>query len=273
MRCDGATFAKAWLAVALASGKDAKNDPAVLHRTVAIEEFLRGVRLVATDRTLLLTAWVPDLDYDADQEPGLDEAPDRVVVAHDGDGRARSLSGYVLALFNHLSEVDQEKPGAIEVEVRFDVRVPPGTMINGAQLDETLDGLEPRFVVLNVPDVERVYLPVVESEFPQWRSLVLGHRPRRTDRVALSPSIAERLCKVSRYAVGPLVWQFGGKDRAALVSYPDADPLVQGVFMPRKLEVEGHHDPDDNDDGGPGSDDGDDDSEGADARARLEVVR
>ena len=83
MRFDAPTFARAWLCVRQATAT--KDDAAVLSKTVAVEEFDHGTRLVATDRYMLLTAWVPRLrppeapDYRA-AEPGIAEVPNLLRV-------------------------------------------------------------------------------------------------------------------------------------------------------------------------------------------------
>lgn len=232
MRFDGPSLAHAWLAVAQASGQD-KNIP-TLYRAVAIEEYVAGVRLVATDRWVLLTAWVPDLDsYYGSGGPMLDEAPDRVVVAADPDGRGRSLLGYVCSLANRIAE-DDYVPGQLEISIDFDVRLPVG-----AGQDATLEGLEPTYTVLNVPDTEKVHLPVVEATYPEWRSIIMGFTAERTSELGLNPEVLERLAKVRKHAAGPLVWRFGGADHAALIEYRESDPHVSGVVMPTKLHVEG----------------------------------
>jgi hypothetical protein len=236
MRFDGPTLARAWLAVAHASSSD-KVLP-TLYRTVIVEEFPSGVRLWATDRVLLLTAWVPDLDSWDGAEPEIDQAPDRVVICADLDGRARSLFGYVLALQGRLPVDVREEPGEIELGMRFDAKLPAGA---GGD-DATLDGMDPTFTVLDVPDTERVYLQVVEAQAPDWRPIVLGHENRKADRLQVTAEVLERVAKVRKHAAGPLEWRFGGRERAARIVYPESDPLIEGVFMPRKLEVPGHHD-------------------------------
>lgn len=225
MRFDAPTLAHAWLAVAQAAGAD-KNIP-LLRKTVAIEEHTRGVRLVSTDRYVLLTAWVPEIEFHNDTGPDFDEAPIRTVVASDVDGRGRSLLGYVCSLINRDYAEDEYVPGELEIEVAFDARMPAGT---GGP--ETLEGLEPTYTVLQVRDVEKVYLPVVEGTFPDWRAIAAGFSPATTSAVALNPEVVERLAKVRKHAAGPLLWEFGGADKAALVEYSNSDPLVHGVVMP-----------------------------------------
>lgn len=241
MRFDAPTLAHAWLAVAQAASDD-KTVP-ILRKTVAIEEHTRGVRLVSTDRFVLLTAWVPEVEFHYDSGPDFDEAPIRTVVAADVDGRGRSLLGYVCSLINRDYPEDEYAPGQLEVEVEFDARMPAGT--SGGQ--ETLEGLEPTYTVLQVRDVEKVYLPVVDGHFPDWRTIASSFSPATTSTVALNPEVVERLAKVRKHAAGPLLWEFGGADKAALVQYSNSDPLVHGVVMPiREEKDEQAREPDSN---------------------------
>jgi hypothetical protein len=234
VRFDGPHLAHAWLAVAAASGTY-KDGPPQLYKTVAIEEHPTGVRLIATDRFVLLTAWVPDLDHYYDSAPEFDQAPDRVVVARDADGRGRSLHGYVCSLaariMREAGEMGEYVPGQIELKLEFDVRIPAGTQ-RAAQ--EPLEGMEPTYVVLSVPDVEKVYLEVVEGGFPDWRGIVADHAPIATSKLRLNPEIVERLAKVRKHAEGALAWSFGGERKAALVEYTESDPFVHGVVMPMR---------------------------------------
>jgi hypothetical protein len=229
MRFDAPTLAHAWLAVAQAASTD--KDLPLLRKTVAIEEHIRGVRLVSTDRFVLLTAWVPGIDFHYDAVPDFDEAPLRTVVASDVDGRGRGLLGYVCSLVNRDYTEDDYTPGQLEVEVEFDARIPAGTSV-----PETLEGLEPTYTVLHVRDVEKVYLPVVEGTFPAWRAIAASFTPATTKQVALNPEVVERLAKVRKHAAGPLLWEFGGADKAALVQYANSDPHVHGVVMPIRDE-------------------------------------
>src|SRR5687768_16742409 len=110
---DARTLARGWLSVAIASAAD-KARP-VLHRTVSIEAFPEGLRLVATDSFVLLRSWVPNLDHDLDPEPGLDEAPYATAVAMDPHGRAKGFLAHVLKLAS--DEVYDDDP----LEVRVDL--------------------------------------------------------------------------------------------------------------------------------------------------------
>lgn len=230
MRFDAPTLARAWLAVALASSVD--KELSTLNRTVAIEEYLHGVRLLATDRFTLLTAWVPNVDTDHDTEPELAEAPDRVVVAFDGDGRGKSLLGYVLSLA-HREEFYEY--GDHQLRVDFDVRLPAGQ--SGG--DEALEGLEPLYTVFEVPDVEKVYLQVVQAIYPDWRPMIHGFVPESTEKILLNPERIERVAKARKWTGGPVAWNFGGPDRVAMIDWTESDPHLVGLVMPVRWDLAG----------------------------------
>lgn len=231
MRFDAPTFARAWLSVAQASSSD--KDLATLDRTVAVEEFPTGVRLVATDRYMLLTAWVPDLNAKFVREPFLDEAPDRTVITKDSDGRGKGLLGYVNTLARR-EELHELPPGTLEVRLDFDVRLPAGE-----NADVALEGLEPTYAVLTVPDVEKVYLPIYGAEYPSWRSLLTEHHPQDTKAIGLDLERLHRLAALRKWNIGPLIWTFGGSERAALVELHDSDPHITGIVMPSRWVLPG----------------------------------
>lgn len=234
MRFDAPALGLAWLSVAQASGSDA-NLP-TLDRTVAIEQHDHGIRLVATDRYVLLTAWVPALDAVDDEPPVIDAAPLRTVVTQDSDARGKGLLGYAIKLAK-LGK-DEEKPyGDLVLELEFDVRLPVE-----AGADQPLEGLEPTYAVLTIPDVERVYLPIIVSDYPDWRELLVDFRPVTTDRIALPLDRLYRLGGLRRWNMGPLRWTFGGEAsvaRVTLDSMGERDPLIEGLVMPSKWLLAG----------------------------------
>lgn len=234
MRFDAPTLALAWLSVAQASGSD-KTEP-TLDRTVAIETHPGGVRLVATDRYVLLSAWVPALDGHAAEPPHFDEAPDRVVVTQDADARGKGLLSYLIKLA-HLGKDDEAPYGSLVVDLEFDVRLPAGV-----DADQPLEGLEPTYAVLDVPDTERVYLPIIVSDYPDWRRLLDDFTPQTTDRIALPLERLHRLGALRRWCPGPLRWTFGGEAsvaRVALDGYGERDPAIAGLVMPSKWILAG----------------------------------
>lgn len=230
MRFDAPTLAHAWLAVSAAAGSE--RDLPLTYKTVAIEEFTHGVRLISTDRWMLLTAWVPELGEDA-VEPDISELPERTVIAADLDGRARSMLGYLLSLANRIGEDDYVE-GMVEVEIKFDVRVPAGQGVPA-----TLDGMEPTFCVLDSKDVERVYLPVHEGmRWVDWRRVFDGFTAKKTTSINFDASHLDRLGKIRKHAPGPIVWTFGGPTSAALLRYSHSDPQVHGLLVPAPTSLD-----------------------------------
>lgn len=230
MKCfDGPTLARAWLAVATAAST-ARSAPPALFKTLMIEGFPHGVRLYATDQFMLLVSWVPDLDDEDDgREAALDLEPEWVVIASDADGLARQLMGHVLALARRIDKDIGYEYGQITLSLDIDARPP-----DNPKADQTIDGLEPRFAVLSVPDVESVYLGLVDTPPPDWRPIFHAFTGEETKQITLNPEFVERLGRVRRYAEGPLVWKFGGAGRIALVDWPDSDPHIEGGVMPRR---------------------------------------
>lgn len=225
MRFDAPTFARALLSVAAAAST---NKDLPWYKAVAIEVHDTGIRLYATDRALLLAAWVPELDYHYDSAPDFEEAPDRVVVASDADGRGRGLAGYMISLASRSGiKAEDWTPGHLAVQLDFDIRLPAGAK---PVAQEALDGMEPTYVTLTVPDVEKVYLEVVPVTYPDWRNTLAHHEAASTTALRLSPEIVERLAKVRKHAAGPLVWNLAGKGKPALISFADSDPFVHGAI-------------------------------------------
>ena len=251
MRFDAARLALAWLSVAQASGSDATVP--TLDRTVAIELYDDGVRLLATDRYVLLTAWVPTLSGDEDA-PAVDEAPNRTVVTQDSDRRGRDLLAYAIKL-TKLGKPGEEKwYGDLVVDLELDVRLPvePGA-------DEHLEGLEPTYAVLTMPDRSQEHLPIIVSDYPDWRPLLHDFEPVTTDRIGLPLERLARLGALGRWNAGPLRWTFGGPGKVARVALvPDDDrrardlkgaeyqrrPYVEGLVMPARWVLPGEQTPD-----------------------------
>lgn len=225
MRFDAPTFARALLSVAAAAST---NKDLPWYKAVAIEVHDTGIRLYATDRALLLAAWVPELDFHYDSAPDFEEAPDRVIVASDADGRGRGLAGYMISLAARSGiKAEDWTPGHLAVQLDFDIRLPAGSK---PVAQEALEGMEPTYVTLTVPDVEKVYLEVVPVTYPDWRGTLAHHEAASTTALRLSPEIVERLSKVRKHAAGPLVWNLAGKGKPALISFADSDPFVHGAI-------------------------------------------
>lgn len=231
MRFDAPTFARAALAVMSATGTD-RAIPTT-YKTLAIEQHLRGVRLVATDRSMLLTAYVPDLEHEYDSPPSDATLPERTIVASDIKGRGRGLLGFIKSLAAEIP-VDDYAPGQIELRLDFDARMPADDDTQAA-----LEGMDARAVVLSVPDRERVHLEVIPVTFPDWRNTVAKHVPTPATEIALNPEIVERLTKARRHAAGPLVVTFGRDGGTALLEYGESDPRVHGAIVPVRRDDDG----------------------------------
>jgi hypothetical protein len=223
---DASMLATAWLSVALASGRDP--DVPVLNRTILVEQFPQGLRFVATDRYVLLRAFAPNIDHKPTDEPGIDEAPDEFAVAMDLDGRAKGLLGYLLGLARHAA-----KEGLPTVEV--------GVTLNATdEADEpTLAGLERRYVRFDYQAQERLQLDTYGGDFPEWRGFIANLATVSTEAVALNPEIVGRLAKLGKlHGNAPILWRFGGEDKAAAIEVMDSEPHVRGVVMPVRLAPE-----------------------------------
>lgn len=252
MRFDAARLALAWLSVAQASGSDA-NLP-TLDRTVALELYDDGVRLLATDRFVLLTSWVPTLGGREDG-PHVSELPNRTVVTQDADRRGKGLLDYGLKLSRLGKPGEEVFYGDLVVELELDVRLPvePGK-------DTPLEGLEPTYAVLTMPDRSQEHLPIIVSDYPDWRPLLHDFTAVTTSRIGLPLERLARLGALGKWNAGPLRWTFGGPDKVALLRLEPEDdrksrdlkgreyqrrPIVDGLVMPARWVLPGEGPDDD----------------------------
>lgn len=220
------TLAGGWLPVAVAASDD-KGRPA-LFKTLSIEQYHDGIRLTSTDSYMLLTAWVPTVAAEADlsPEPTLDEAPDRVAVVVDHDGRGRGLITYAAQLASKDVPIDITL--TLDGSVQYEVESGP----------ETFEGMAPRHATLQVPGMEMVRLNTYEGEFPDWRKIDSAFEAQPTPTVALAPSIVARLVKAAKVQDRKIGWTFGGETAAARVDLIDSDPFVTGYAMPCRWDLE-----------------------------------
>lgn len=229
MLFDAEDFAKGWRSVAIASGAD-KYLPA-LHRTVHIEQHDQGVQLVSTDSFVLLRAWVPFKSADSfAPAPFLDDAPRVTATAIDPDGRAKSLLAHAQQLCTRAEQAGDDRP-----TVRLDL----GVIAAAVDGEQTFAGLEPRWAVIEVPDVERVKLRLYEGSYPHWRTVLDSFCAETTTTVALNPEIVGRLAKLGQlHDPGYLGWEFGGPDRSARLTVLDSEPAISGVVMPVRWDFD-----------------------------------
>lgn len=228
---DARYLALGWLSVAVASGKDGARPQ--LDRTVSIEAYPQGFRLVATDSYVLLHTWVPSLGYELDPEPALDEAPYASAVVMDPHGRARGFLAHALKLAGDLED------DAPPVEVRVALGVPEHEDDETESATPAFEGMEATYVALELPDAERLKLRTYEGDFPQWRRVLPDFLPVKTQAIGLNPEIIGRLSKLGRLHHGrPLVWTFGGENRMALVEVLDSEPTITGAVMPVRWDFD-----------------------------------
>lgn len=214
---DAETLARGWLAVALASSKD--DELPAFHRTLLIDAFPAGVRLAATDSYMLLWSWVPAIGHEGDPEPGHDEAPMASAIPMDIHGRGKGLLAHVLKL------ATGKDPVPIEITLTLGV--------TGSEGPEALPGMEATYIALAHPGSERVELQCYEGAFPMWQKFVADWKAQRTQGVALRPSLVGPLLNgLGKVMYGPVVWSFGGANRAARLAMPEATPSLDGLCMP-----------------------------------------
>ena len=226
MNFDPVTLARGWLSVAVASADDSFR-PA-LHRTVHIEQFDSGVRLIATDSYILLRSWVPRSDEPDAVEPDLDEVPTDKATAMDEYGRAAGLLAHLLKLNTGKDrEVGDAEP------IRMVLSTPaPFTKA------PSLDGMSMRWMAIEHPRHERVELSCFDGEYPGWRAIDAGFSPVDTPVMGLSSYMVTKLAKLSKmWADFYLGVYFGGQSKLMRLMVQDGDrrptyPAVDGFAMP-----------------------------------------
>ncbi len=216
-------LSRGWRAVAVAAGTDSATPQ--FDRAILIEQFPAGVRLVATDATVLLHSWVPAVADDLAPEPSMDEAPLATAIALDPHGRAKGMLA-------HLQQMEGKE------DIAIDVRMDLGIIIQADDDRPSFEGMEARWCVLEATGRERVQLRLHEGVWPEWRKIVSDHSAVAVSRVALSPEMIGRLAKLGKVQPDTrLGWIFGGEDKAAAVELIDSDPFVSGVVMPCRWDL------------------------------------
>lgn len=231
IRLDGPLLARAWLAVATAASRD-KNDPQVF-KAMVIEEHPTGVRLIATDRLLTLSSWIPDLLHlygAGSDEPDIATLPDRVVIAADLDDLAAKMLRHILVVAGRIEKGDYTI-GDIEVSIDFDAHVPPAGPAG-------FEGMDPRHVVLRSPDVETVYVEIVETKPVDWRAAYDAHQPKPASDVMFNADLVERVGRVRRYAGDTVRLHLGGSTKPTRLEFPESDPDVSGVLTVKREKVD-----------------------------------
>lgn len=208
-------IANSWIPVWCATGQD-DNRP-VLHRTIAIEWFEgEGLRLIATDSYVLLSAWIGVTEERP--EPHLEQAPDHETVIADHDKRGLGLIRYAAA----NAKADKDPDGHYH-RIRLTVTEPAGSRRTPA-LAESLEAQ----VLAITYEGEVVELPIVESPYISWRSLITGGTPEAPDTIRLSPHVLDVMAKTG----AAFTWRFAGEAGPIRLDSVDGTPRLTGIAMP-----------------------------------------
>lgn len=225
---DAKTLAVAWFSASLASGTD--KDIPVLNSTLLLEEYEQGVRIIATDRYMLLHAFAPNIDHKPDDAPDLDIAPLRSVVAIDSAHRSNNLLGYLLG-----------KAKAIEKDENSLDEAPLLTLdLAAAEAEDgamAFEGLGRHKVALDYEGRERVTLDIFGGDYPVWRGLLAGFKSVKTNNIGLNPAFLGRLGRLGKLHNGsPVIWTFGGENKVAHLNVLTGSVPVGGLIMPVRWE-------------------------------------
>ena len=209
-----------------------------LYRTVSIEEHAEGVRLIATNQRLLVTAWVPDLEHTTNEDPGdaappdLAEAPAYTATVRDVDHRGQGLLKYAIKLLSSHDKAIRARVGLVPLELHFDVERPEPA--EGE--DATFEGMGRRYSALELPDAERVYLERIDdlAPFPSWRDVVLRRGAEASDTLRLNPEILEKVARIGSLANAAMIWTLNGETGLVGLDFEARRPIVSGVFVPMK---------------------------------------
>lgn len=215
---DADNIALSWLSAAIASDKH--DSQPVLDRTVCIEWFDQGARIIATDGVLLIHAWAPTTNANAWYAPGDDEPPERRIVVFDPDGRGTGLLKYARKLCVAADKADEAHPD-LSIEVRTAPPRPSGHV--------AMPGLEAECVVLEVPGAEKVLLDVIDGEYPSWQG-VARQSVEPTDDVMFAAERLKQVALLGRIQGRPVRWRFSGQ-RLAVLEVEDTDLETGGVLM------------------------------------------
>lgn len=231
MRFNARHFAPTWLGVFVASS--AAKDRIQFHRVINVEFFATGLRVTACDMTMLLTGWIPAAGHDGDPPP-FGEDPIESVSVRDIDKRGLGLVSYAYSLLGP----EEEEMEAVEVSVHV------GAAESPQEPAMALEGLAERALVVEVADRELVRVPLYDGDWIDWRKTMGGFAIKRTNTLALAPSIVKSLSQAAGYFGGaPWVFRFGGVNKAAMVEIGDPPLEVRGLILPVSWDAEGADEP------------------------------
>jgi len=207
--------ADAWAPVWCATSDDDARP--ILHRTLCIEWFEGdGCRLIATNSYVLLTSWLGVTDHEP--EPSLDSKPDLVTIVSDTDKRGLGLIKYAAA----NAKKDKDSEGNWH-RTALKIGKPRSSTKTPALADE----LEQQVLTVGY-EGETVELPIMEAEYPSWRSLLIReHTP--VDTLTVSSTVMGVLAKTGREFTMRFSGELGGVAIETLGGTP-----IRGLYMPMR---------------------------------------
>jgi hypothetical protein len=221
--CDGRQFAFTYQAVQIAAGTD-KDFPA-FYRTMVVDVFPGGIRLVAFDLSLVLVGWVERLDIIGDTNRVEDgEVPDESYVIRDPS----------LRLLEMMKDVHTTTKDSLPIQLQ----IRRGSI--GPTTQPALDGFEIERLTFEAPDVKAVVVEVSPTAFPNWR---IPHDAEPTAEIGLGVGAILKLGKLAKLHEGAHVrMTFSGQHGAALVQLeaPGTNEVfdIRGLAMPTRLSDE-----------------------------------
>lgn len=226
----------AWRNAFLAASDD-DGRPA-LYRTVLVEWYQDGLRFVATDSYVIVASYA-DSDRWADgpvHAPDHDEAPAGSVVAIATDKLMADFLKHRAVEVKAWAKADAEGLDPDPVDVTFSL----GTIDEPNTGQQRLDIGDRRALIVSA-DNERIAIPLYEGDYPNWRAILAGYRPRPKAQVRATTGLLARLGQLrTRGTVDceldlTMAAQSGGAE-LVLVTGTGRVPL-EGAFVPRTEEA------------------------------------
>lgn len=227
----------AWRNAFLAASDD--DERPALYRTVLCEWYADGLRFVSTDSYVIVTSYA-DGDRWNDgpvQAPDHDDAPTGQVVAIAADKLMADFLKHRAAEVKAWAKADQDGLDADPIDVTFSI----GTIDEPNTGQQRLDIGERRALIVSAAN-ERIALPLYEGEFPNWRAVMAGYRPRPKAQVRATASLLARLGQLRTRGTLDceleltMAAQSGGAE-LVLVTGTGRVPL-EAAFVPRQDEAD-----------------------------------
>lgn len=222
---DAREAATGWLNAFLASGQDKQR--AKLFRTMSLEFHREGLQLVATSGTALFRTWIRRTELPGPAAwPGNDEVPQRTVTVMD-------VEKFGLAFMKNLYQLTTKED---RVGERMTITIAPQD--EGATLSLGTEFTTERVVIRTCG--QRLDLPVMDGEYPNWRRMQLGIEAReRVEGMIVAPALCGAVGKLA--GVSALRFQFHGKEKQIQFEASDSPAglaLVKGLLMPMRRGLE-----------------------------------